>query len=92
MILFRWPSRFTFSTCRDRSWSPRAQSHSERLVASPSPGEQGRTLLSWQERADTHVYYLKLPEVFHSVDRAVATREEGLDVILQPQGVEPCRN
>lgn len=41
------------------------------------------------DRGRTHIDKLQFPEVLHSVDGAVATRQEGMDVVLQPQGVQP---
>lgn len=38
----------------------------------------------WPPR-DTHVDKLQLPEVLHSVDGAVATGQERMDIVLQPQ-------
>lgn len=37
----------------------------------------------------THVDKLQFPEVLHSVNRAVAAGQEGMHVVLQPQGVQP---
>lgn len=40
-------------------------------------------------RGRTHIDKLQLPEVLHSVDGAVAAGQEGVHVVLQPQGVQP---
>lgn len=42
----------------------------------------------WPPRG-THVDELQLPEVLHSVDGAVATGQERVDILLQPQRVQP---
>lgn len=36
-----------------------------------------------------HIDELQLPKVLHRVDGAVATGQERVDVVLQPQGVQP---
>lgn len=83
----RWPSRCTFRTWagagRGRSggnWAPSPQ---------PSPPRAMLAAQGHSQQGCTHVDKLQLPEVLHSVNGAVATRQEGRDIVLQAQGDQP---
>lgn len=82
----RWPSRWTFRTWAGVRGGVRPHLRPQ-LSSQPQAAPSGvRPSLS---RGCTHVDKLQFPEVFHSVNGTVATRQEGMDIVLQTEGVQP---
>lgn len=77
MMRLRWPSRWTF-----RTWVGGERQSGGGWAPAPPAGGPG-------PGCTAHVDELQLPEVLHGVHGAVATGQERVDVVLQPQGVQP---